>query len=982
MTTLPSLKVLQDNRDALLLAEVAAWLHMLGKFSDEFLNGVYDVDKNLPGELQSNYPNLCSLLKEAWTGPIWAQMPVTEFEADQISIFDLIQRHADPEAPKGFLKLMWDAHGRDSGIEKGALNRFAPKQTGTVYPSTAVGIETGPISALRDRQHNLYQFLETQLDLLRAQNARVNWGDFRQLFITRLEEDFRTTVAETRRPLNDVTLFDQTMASVAFFKASLAQNLLLGWRNPTTRKQEEKYRWRILRVGFDGFTYWGQSARMNDLLARKAIIDLALDDARTLLEETYPLGMEIYRDENGSLFIVPDIEELLDYLGEEKTLLEQLQAIAQRGFGAEAQFELSLSEATRNTLSFGCLATHALWPPTPFLDDVYLWWSDVTDREICPVCQLRPQGPSAKGLERKVCDVCEQRRSERAKEWGETLNTTIWLDEVADLNGRVALVVGQFDLEPWLTGEALNTVLAFDSSTRLLTDERRNNKTYQFDYSKLLEEITDALSPKKANQTFGRWAPLLNDLLLADQRGGFGKFSEIYQLYVAETDLEHSTSEAWRFALSLMRQQPAFARLRRVWETTSDFWKIVSEKAKLQLTQGNSRLIIHSNTIWQIGLGPGHTYELDLGATTLAVMHQNGYLITADNLSRIARLLGAKKEIYEDSNEAVNFVKTYLLNSETQWALSEPGDYGKAKKQESEIHIDDILIEGTPYAPMIPILAEPRSFMALVPAAEALEIADKIRDEYQKQFRKVQNRLPLFLGIVFFPRKLPLMAVMDAARRMLNSKFVHDEWRIAGTPQNDGKMVTLCLEQNGQSITLQISIVMGDGTTEDVWYPYFELVGTPAPHHTYRFERAGVWWVHVKTLQAGETVRVTPSRFAYLFLESTAQRFRFDPKRDVLLLDELPRLTAMWQRLKESGITMTGLRNVQALLESKGAAWGRDSEEFERLTCTTLQQAGLFERKDKDGSPLLDVITPQDVTSERFAHCLELYLHILKQKIS
>ena len=109
--------------------------------------------------------------------------------------------------------------------------------------------------------------------------------------------------------------------------------------------------------------------------------------------------------------------------------------------------------------------------------------------------------------------------------------------------------------------------------------------------------------------------------------------------------------------------------------------------------------------------------------------------------------------------------------------------------------------------------------------------------------------------------------------------------------------------------------------------------------------------------------------------------FRFDPQQDVLLLDELPWLIKMWTAMKECGITMTGLRNVQALLESKGAAWGRDSEEFERLACTTLQEAGLFERKDKDGNPLPDVITPQDVTSERFAHCLELYLHILKQKI-
>jgi|GEM_PF-4474402 hypothetical protein len=36
-----SLKVLKDNRDALLLAEVAAWLHDMGKCADEHIRSAY-----------------------------------------------------------------------------------------------------------------------------------------------------------------------------------------------------------------------------------------------------------------------------------------------------------------------------------------------------------------------------------------------------------------------------------------------------------------------------------------------------------------------------------------------------------------------------------------------------------------------------------------------------------------------------------------------------------------------------------------------------------------------------------------------------------------------------------------------------------------------------------------------------------------------------------------------------------------------------
>jgi len=126
---------------------------------------------------------------------------------------------------------------------------------------------------------------------------------------------------------------------------------------------------------------------------------------------------------------------------------------------------------------------------------------------------------------------------------------------------------------------------------------------------------------------------------------------------------------------------------------------------------------------------------------------------------------------------------------------------------------------------------------------------------------------------------------------------------------------------------------------------------------------------------------VTPSRFAYLWLDHTARRFAFDPAQEVLLLEELPRLMHMWTALKKSDITDTGLRNVQALLEAKAATWGKDSVEFAHLVDTTLKEASLYARKDKDGHALSDIVKPEDVLSGRFFRCLELYLHILKQKV-
>ncbi len=975
-----SLQVLADNRDALLLAEVAAWLHMLGKFHEDFLQGDYELDVKVPPDLAQKFPELNKLLTDPWPGAIWSKLNVLELEAGQLSLFSLAEKHRDSGAPTGLQRLMWDAHGRGSGIEKGALNRFAPSQQNTVRLSTAYGMESAPIdlNALSKVRGELYAFLEDQLRLLSQSQAQVDWRRFRQEFIKRLEQDFRTTVAETRRPLNDVTLFDQTMASVAFFKAALARNLLCGWKEPNQQNVKDKYHWCILRVGLDGLAYMGETARVNDLLSRKALVDPALDDVRNLLEEIYPLGMEIYRDDNGSLYIVPDIADLLKWTTDSISLEEHLQQIAEQSFNGEICFSLEISKPTRNTLSFGQLATATLPPPAPFPQKVEDAWKGVQGRDICPVCRVRPQGPSQKALERKVCDVCEKRRSDRARDWAGKLSTTVWVDEAADVNGRVALIVGRFGLESWLSGEALSTVMAFDPGTRNLVDQGRNNISYQFDYGNLLQDIGNALSSRG---TFGRSTPLLDKLLLTNQRGGFNQFSDIYDLYVSDTDLSAKNREPWRFALAIMRQQPSFARLRRIWETTRHFWGELPAlfKDEAILPVGGRRLLISADNLAQLGLVPYHAYELDLDTTTLAVLCRDNDLITIDNLQRVARVLGAEANVHRDCDQSAFFVQGKLQHR--LYTLIEPGEYGSPVRMQAQLHITQVEMAPEKYQPLLSILEEPCTFMALIPADRALDATILIKQKYQAEFGKVQNRLPLFLGLVFFPRKMPLVAVMDAGRRMLEQTRLNDEkWRVeCNCPESSGAMRSLRLSLGDQWIDLTVPTKMGDGTTDDNWYPYFALVGNPAAHHSRRFEHMGRCWVHVGDLQPGDVVSVTPSRFAYLWLESTARRFAFDPKKDVLLLDELPRLRKMWEEIcKSPNMSDTKLRAIHALFEAKRQEWDLGLPTIEHpITDGTYRH--LIEttlRRDN-----VQGVAAEDVLSGRFRCCVDLYLHILKRRV-
>ncbi|WP_421658967.1 hypothetical protein [Leptothermofonsia sp. ETS-13] len=60
-------------------------------------------------------------------------------------------------------------------------------------------------------------------------------------------------------------------------------------------------RWRLLSIRVNGLEYITNVIRLPDLLSRQDILNDSLDKVRHLLEEEYPLGNEVYRDENGSL---------------------------------------------------------------------------------------------------------------------------------------------------------------------------------------------------------------------------------------------------------------------------------------------------------------------------------------------------------------------------------------------------------------------------------------------------------------------------------------------------------------------------------------------------------------------------------------------------------------------------------------------------------------------------------------------------------
>jgi len=923
---LSSLKPLAGNRDALLLAEVAALLHDVGKLCDahvkhvsgqkqwanddgykaivdnparviylspsaanikkpDILNNVLNTASPkaadfLPPELKTSLETLrTSLLSQDYSLAELIMLGMPGFATHQ-------KRAQFLDGKDGWLPALLGLCHNVAHVDK--EDPIGGEQSlPDVLTSNAFGYER-QVFILDDPQKNLNSRIST---------LAIDSSDLATT-CRKILETLEYGLGDTRRPINEVTLADWSAIVAALFKTAIAGALLTGtkpgirqWQSWRDKIIDHDFHWRLLRVNFDVLGLYAKAIKIGDLLGYQRAVDQACAAIKKLVEEEYPLGNEIYRDTTGIYFTFPDLDLPADLAQEIRRRVEKAEPeLAPRiavtvGDGATAtatgQLKGILAKERKEALA-------ALAQPFDSQNLSDYWqqqWTTVGQGnwELCPVCRLRPMEEG-----HEACAHCEQRRGSRVADWQKDPHRTIWMDELADANGRVTLIVGKFGLDDWLSGDLVQTMLV-------------------------------------------------------------------------RADLQTNT---------FTPKNPSPARLRRVWETCRKFWTETVEQ-KILAPHDYSRgdavrcvrwlVIPDRRTGWRENV----PYDGTVGGKPISLLWQaqGQYFVTISNLQWVGNIQQGEQITVAEPN-----VPSRSITLTVQGVMPAPDDMGT-------------------YAPYLPLLASPDQFLALAPAADALEIADQIHAEYETQFGKVQNRLPLFLGLVFFPRKTPLLAVMDTAQRMLDVPLEEESWKVECC-RPDGERYEhqyLRLSQGNFRLVMKFPIKMGDKKTCDIWYPYMFVEyfadGT-TDNRQYRFQHNGRWLVHVCDLKEDDVVKITPSRFTYLFLENTVQRFHFDLQRDVMLLNELPRLREMWDRLKQSGITITGLRNLQALLEAKGEAWGINSEEFRHLAETALKNAGLFQRRDKDGNPLPDVITPEDVVSKRFGHCLELYLHILKDKVT
>ena len=875
------LKDLADNRDALLLAEVAAWLHDYRKCSDE---QVAVVSHDNPNHLQG--------LSRDYINQLISNPPMIHLFGSSICINDLIKNSSmrltvTDQSYDWLVRVMKRCH-KAAHIEKEEADHTGKQYANDTRLANPFGFEGTPLVNLTNSLKSLpYSKL-----------------GIRKLFLKEVCLTFTSAPGETRRPENEVTLWDWSGIVAALYKSALAGELL---ENKTPDPND--LRWRLLAIRFDSEQIWGTASKIPILLERKKWVTDGLDHVKELLEETYPLGNEVYRDENGSIFVVPDIQDLLKMRDSKKN--KTLEEMISEALGYEGEIVVTPA------IEKAWCAQNPSGRPDPTKDEIppigqilsekphsppdaialKQWWDAAHGNpEVCTISWLRPQGPTKKGFNRKASDHWTEKVTGRAEEWLRNRHdTTIWMDEATDPNGRICLITGKLDISDWLKPDG-----------------------------------------------------------------------HIKTLLVKRPDASNKAEP----------KTPSFARIRRVWTTTKTFWDDVTRDLHESICPATHRLKITGNNSGK-PLSKFSAYEAELDGVRFSIFYagDDEYIII-DNLQRLA----------EKMDVTVERLKAHIAGKTKTKTLHIYDSDGKNREKPiGHLEAPQLEPEATSYTPAIPILSEPSIFMAIVPAKSALNVANHIKEKYEKEMGKVRNRLPLTLGLVFARSHTPLAALMDAGRRMLQQSHEEEDWTLHTDADDCGAE---CILNFTNRQKWHIPVKMGDGTTDDIWYPYFYVNGVPTGRST-AFKGSNGWLVHVKELKENDTVKICPSRFDFEFLDSASRRFEIsydqetEKRRDTLkserpyLLEELGHFQSLWEILSEK-LARTQIKNMIGLIETKREEWSPEKDDgdiFRRFIYNVLHNANW-----KDGIPSEIGELEDAAVSGKLKDIVELYMDIIKDR--
>ena len=378
--------------------------------------------------------------------------------------------------------LLQAGHGIASGIEKNIPKDTSKylAQTVHMWLATAFGyskidllISKPAILIHSDWIHlkNIEFIIQKLIELIQNTSNLDNYWKWRENAINTLYQAFTMTLAETRLPNNDVTLWDQSYVAASLFKSAVAGAVLelrennFQWQDQRNKdwKLKRETKWRLLTVGFNSDYYASRAVRIGDWSGTWLDIQEFFEEVRKLIEVELALGNLLYKDTQLCVFSFPAEQNSSSaFVNNLKPRLEKKIATIARCKNFETPPYCNiLDPASRSLIK---IVKEIKGARDKLVIPIHQNWKFCEKLEnkghICPVCQVRFNG-SFKSKD-KPCEVCKERRTHRLNSWltGKFDIDTIWIPELADDNDRVALLTFNFNLEPWLEGSKVDSLRA------------------------------------------------------------------------------------------------------------------------------------------------------------------------------------------------------------------------------------------------------------------------------------------------------------------------------------------------------------------------------------------------------------------------------------------------------------------------------------------------------------------------------------------
>ncbi len=682
--------------------------------------------------------------------------------------------------------------------------------------------------------------IQKEKDILAEIMEKVDAMDFINLYsiLKKMKGCWNARPADTRIPLSDTSLWNHSYMVSSIFKTIICSSIIEG--TMLTNKEDLENRLSIISIQSPNRDFLTKVTRLPDYNVRRDVLDKIRNEIKKFIEFDIPLGNCVYEDINGQYFLVPSLQDVT-YLRikEEACAIYQKECLGLilplinirpcqiKENSSLLQIGKTIIQRKKkfDTNLKGEIAPYHL--EERFKPEWTGIWSNVKGKNICQVCHKMPAEKVHIFYHDEVCEWCGEKR----KGAKGSVDEVRFINEVMDTDKRYALLVGEIGLlDQWLNGDYLQTTFV--------------NKA---------KNISKPASPS-------RMMRIWEDTDLFDK--------EIFQV-------EKVRNKVTRLKFIVNVHEETIDATKNI-IYAADFDEDVLEKLIINyfLKKGITNCNGFVSQIFS-AITYNHTLKLEL-------------LFKEDTIEAITDYPEVEINGTEVKIKLYEIVKEYILNpGQLKNLVSE--DRKKLSFTNISCFDGNGFVNGEKTVSKIKtIYSYSGEFMYLIPAGKAMEISNRLRDEFNNKYKKALGRLCLNIGVVFANHKYPLYMVLDAGKRMLKEFKVgngvdNNKCEINGindataygikgkvVEKGDSKITVEFLEdifkdeKENKLLFPNVAQLQRAGNQEigDNYYPYILKLNSP--------DKAIP--THIKDIHIGDHILYTPGIFDFEWVDSSRAR--------------------------------------------------------------------------------------------------------------